>query len=139
MSIKNINYIWPSSLLHSGQKSFTMWQIFHFWYNILQFQTSDGSGTQNQPKNRFKASWTHGLNMAFLRCTPLWRIIKYAKSLAKKEEKPCSTCLKPISQWHFQNPKPRFQVPDSSNLYKMQDNISVYNHSFKNYSLNWNS
>ena len=27
-----------------------------------------------------------------------WKIIKYAKNMAKNEEKPCSTCLKHISQ-----------------------------------------
>ena len=28
------------------------------------------------------------------------------KNLAKNSEKPCPTCLKLISPWHFQNPKP---------------------------------
>ena len=37
--------------------------------------------------------------------TSLYEITKYAKNLAKNEEKPCSTCLKPISPWHFQNPE----------------------------------
>ena len=31
-------------------------------------------------------------------------------NLAKNEEKSCSTCLKPISPWHFQNLKPGFWV-----------------------------
>ena len=36
------------------------------------------------------------------------------KNLAKNEEKPCSTCHKLISPWHFQNPKPKLRVSDPS-------------------------
>ena len=35
---------------------------------------------------------------------PLRKIIRNAKNLAKKEEKPCSTRLEPISPCHFQGP-----------------------------------
>ena len=35
----------------------------------------------------------------------LWKIIKYAKNLAKNEEKSCSTCLQPISLWYCGYPK----------------------------------
>ena len=38
------------------------------------------------------------------RWAPLWKIIKYGKYLAKNDENLCSTCLKPISLWLFQNP-----------------------------------
>ena len=38
------------------------------------------------------------------------------QKLAKNDEKLCLTCLKPISLWHFQNPKPRFWIPDPSLL-----------------------
>ena len=34
------------------------------------------------------------------------------KNLAKNEERPCSTCLKPISPRHFLNSKPMFWVSD---------------------------
>ena len=34
----------------------------------------------------------------------LKKIFKYGKNLATNEEKPCSTCFKPISPWCFQNP-----------------------------------
>ena len=47
-------------------------------------------------------------------CTALLKIIKYGKNLAKNEEKPCSTCLKSISPWHFQTLKPGFRVPELS-------------------------
>ena len=32
----------------------------------------------------------------------------------KNEEKPCTTCLKSISPWHFQTLKPGFRVPELS-------------------------
>ena len=36
------------------------------------------------------------------------------KNMAKIEEKSCSTCLKPISPWHFANSKPGFKGPNLS-------------------------
>ena len=74
------------------------------------------SGTRYHPKNGWNASWTR---LFFILCTnfchicwffslseqlwcaPLWKIIKYGKNLATNDEKPSSTCLKPISPWHY--------------------------------------
>ena len=77
-------------------------------------------GTRNQSKNEFKAFfcqmwWVISFRVPFGKIH-FWKTIKHAKKLAKNEEKPCSTCLKPISPRHFQNPKPRFQVPEPSLL-----------------------
>ena len=33
--------------------------------------------------------------------SPLWKIIKYSKNLAKNEENPCLTCLQPISPQYY--------------------------------------
>ena len=56
-------------------------------------------------------SWWFFKVQQHLQCTPLWKIIKYDKSLAKNEEKPCSTCIKPISLGQCGYLKPGFQVP----------------------------
>ena len=51
-----------------------------------------------------------------------------AKIWQKNEEKPCSTCLKPISPWHFQNPKPRFWVHTDPSLtsYRLTSYIIIH-------------
>ena len=89
------------------------------------------SHTRNWQKNRFKAiGWKNGFlqflsnfhhtvwwffkGWQHLQPAPLSEIVKYAKNLANNEEKPCSTCLKPISPSHFQNRKPEFRVRDPS-------------------------
>jgi len=85
------------------------------------------SGTWNQPKSGLMSSRTRLFFIIFAKFSaifddfskfrsifcyaPLWKIIKYGKILAKNEEKPCSTCLQPISPWHDGYPKCKFRVP----------------------------
>ena len=90
------------------------------------FQFSDVIVTRNQPKNGFKARWTRlffifyqifgifddfSKFQSIYQCNWFWKIIKSAKILAKNEEKPCSTCIIPISPWHCMYPNPGFRVP----------------------------
>ena len=75
----------------------------HLSSNAVQINSfcvvaSDGLGTQNQI---FMGTQNH---------------------LARNEEKPCSTCLKPIALWHFQNPNPQFRVPYPSLMVNIQLN-----------------
>ena len=57
----------------------------------------------------------------------LWKIIKYAKNLAKNEEKPCSTrCLKPIFSSNSWYPKIKFHVPDASLLSLVKNSKRKY-------------
>ena len=48
-------------------------------------------------------------NTDFEWCASLSKVIKYASNLAKNEEKPCSTCVQPISPGYFKCPKPGFR------------------------------
>ena len=59
-------------------------------------------------------------------CSTLKNHQRYLQKLAKKEENPCLTCLKPISLWHIPNPKYRFRVlPYSCNKYLVYQYISL--------------
>ena len=78
-----------------------------------RYQKLDFQVTWNQPKNGFKRQVEQGFSSFFanfflhiwwffkvsqyLRCTPLWKIMKYAKNLAQNEEKPSSTGLNTYS------------------------------------------
>ena len=81
-----------------------------------------GGTTRNQPKNRFKArkkAFLHFLPylMTFQSSTTtsVRSTFKKPSNMAKNEEKPCSTYLKPISLLHFHNPKvAKFWIPDPS-------------------------
>ena len=87
----------------------------HSTYNIQYINRSDGSATQNQIFGYLSApkKWI------FKRqdCCD-FGMLHFEKSanLAKNEEMPCSTCRKPISPLHFENPKPRFRVPNTPSL-----------------------
>ena len=59
------------------------------------------------------------------------------KILKKNEEKPCSTYLKTIFPWHFQNPKPRFRLPDPSLPTDILPANSPENTFLDGHDLNW--
>ena len=90
--------------------------------------------TGNHPKNGFKASWTRlffifAILDAFSKFHSTFGALHFEKSsnMAKNEEKPCLTCLQPISPWHWRYPKPGFRVLISLLilLFAFKKNISL--------------
>ena len=67
------------------------------------------SGTQNQPKNGFKASWTR---LFFIFGAYLMIFQSFEKNGKKWRKKPCTTCLKPIFRLIPDYPKIQFWVSD---------------------------
>ena len=84
-------------------------------------------------RNRFKRQIKSGFFFIFCLILAIfddsskfWSIFvisNYAKNLAKNEEMPWSTFLKPFPSWNLQNPKSIFWVPDLAQLLMV---LSVY-------------
>ena len=94
-------------------------------------------------RNELKVSWTR---LFFIFCqlsaiiiwwffkvpqslwrTPLW---KKSSNMAKNEEKPCSTCLQPISPNYCRYPKSGFRVPVPPLATKTREVLLYYTHIF---------